>query len=168
MTDRAALVDPAKRIGTVTRVSASQVELTLPKALAASGRRGMARGAVGDFVFIDCDRDVILGRITEVAIPEKQRSSLEHQIEQDPFVEPQGRLQLLATVSKTTQKVSRGINSQPRVGDGIFLADGHALSLAIKDALKGETTRPGGPLLVNLGRLSGIDGLIIRCNGSDE
>lgn len=33
MTDRAALVDPAKRIGTVTRVSASQVELTLPKAL---------------------------------------------------------------------------------------------------------------------------------------
>ena len=158
MTDRAALVDPAKRIGTVTRVSASQVELTLPKALAASGRRGMSRGAVGDFVFIDCDRDVILGRITEVAIPEKQRSSLEHQIEQDPFVEPQGRLQLLATVSKTTQKVSRGINSQPRVGDGIFLADGHALSLAIKDALKGETTRPGGPLLVNLGRLSGIDG----------
>jgi uncharacterized protein len=70
MTDKAALVDPAKRIGTVTRVSASQVELTLPKALAAAGRRGMSRGAVGDFVFVDCDRDVVLGRITEGAIAE--------------------------------------------------------------------------------------------------
>lgn len=158
MTQQATLIDPEKRIGTVTRVSASHVEMTLPNALAASGRRGLSRGAVGDFVFVDCDRDVVLGRITEVGIPEKQRSSLEHQIEQDPLVEPQGRLQLLATVSKTTQKVSRGINTQPRVGDGVFLADGHALSMAIKDALKGDIKRDGGPLMVNLGRLSGIEG----------
>lgn len=158
MTGQAALIDPIKRIGTVTRVSASHVEMTLPEALAAAGRRGLAKGAVGDFVFVDCDRDVVLGRITEVGIPEKQQSSLEHQLEHDAVVEPQGRLQLLATVSKTSQKVSRGINTQPRVGDGVFLADGHALSMAIEDALKGDIKRNGGPLMVNLGRLSGVDG----------
>ena len=63
---RSALIDGEKRLGTVTRVSASGVELNLPQALAAVGRRGIARGTVGDFVFIDCDRAVILGRIVEV------------------------------------------------------------------------------------------------------
>lgn len=155
--EQAAIIDPAKRVGTVTRVTASSVELTLPDALAASGRRGLAKGAVGDFVFIDCDRETVLGRITEVGIPDKQRSILEHQIERDASVEPQGRVQLLATVSKTTRKVTRGISTLPRIGDGVFLAEGSALSNSIKDAVKGDTTRAGGPLMVDLGRLSGLD-----------
>lgn len=153
MTEVASLIDPSKRIGTVTRVTASAVELTLPNALAALGRRGLAKGSVGDFVFIDCDRSAILGRVTEVGIPDRQRNVLEHQIETDPAVEPQGRVQLLATVSKTTRKVSRGINTQPRVGDGVFLAEGGALSNSIRDALEGDTAK----LLVELGHLSGLN-----------
>jgi uncharacterized protein len=158
MIEPSSLIDPAKRIGTVTRVTASAVELTLPNALAALGRRGIAKGTVGDFVFVDCDRDTILGRISEVGIPEKQRSGLEHQIEQDALVEPNGRVQLLATVSKNSRKVSRGISVQPRVGDGVYLAYGSALSSAIKDALKGDDTRDGELLMVQLGRLSGLEG----------
>lgn len=157
MTEQASLIEPSKRIGTVTLVTASAVELTLPNALAASGRRGLAKGSVGDFVFVDCDRETVLGRITEVGIPDRQRNILEHQIERDPTVEPQGRVQLLATVSKTTRKVSRGINTQPRVGDGVFLAEGVALSNAIMDALKGDATRDGGLLMIELGRLSGLE-----------
>jgi hypothetical protein len=157
MRDLASLIDPSKRIGTVTRVTASAVELTLPNALAAQGRRGLAKGSVGDFVFIDCDRSAILGRVTEVGIPDRQRNSLEHQIETDPTVEPQGRIQLLATVSKTTRKVTRGINSQPRVGDGVYLAEGGALSSSIKDALEGAAKGGSGPLLIELGHLSGLN-----------
>ncbi|MEP2532696.1 ATP-binding protein [Shimia sp.] len=157
MTDPASLIDPSKRIGTVTRVTASAVELTLPNALAALGRRGLAKGSVGDFVFVDCDRAAILGRVTEVGIPDRQRNVIEHQIETDPTVEPQGRVQLLATVSKTTRKVTRGINTQPRVGDGVYLAEGGALSNSIKDALEGDVGRDGERLLVGLGHLSGLD-----------
>jgi hypothetical protein len=157
MRDLASLIDPSKRIGTVTRVTASAVELTLPNALAAQGRRGLAKGSVGDFVFIDCDRSAILGRVTEVGIPDRQRNSLEHPIETDPTVEPQGRIQLLATVSKTTRKVTRGINSQPRVGDGVYLAEGGALSSSIKDALEGAAKGGSGPLLIELGHLSGLN-----------
>ena len=157
MSDLASLIDSSKRIGTVTRVTASAVELTLPNALAALGRRGLAKGSVGDFVFVDCDRSAILGRVTEVGIPDRQRNSLEHQIETDPTVEPQGRIQLLATVSKTTRKVTRGINTQPRVGDGVYLAEGGALSNSIKDALEGDMKRDSAPLLVELGHLSGLD-----------
>lgn len=157
MSELASLIDPSKRIGTVTRVTASTVELTLPNALAALGRRGLAKGSVGDFVFVDCDRSAILGRVTEVGIPDRQRNVLEHQIEIDPTVEPQGRVQLLATVSKTTRKVTRGINTQPRVGDGVYLAEGGALSNSIKDALEGDVKRDSAPLLVELGQLSGLD-----------
>lgn len=157
MTEPASLIDPTKRIGMITRVTASAVELTLPNALAASGRRGLAKGAVGDFVFVDCDRESVLGRITEVSIPEKQRPGLEHQIEQEALVEPNGRVQLLATVSKTTRKVSRGISSQPRVGDCVYLADGSALSASIQDALRGEADGDSNPLMVNLGRLAGLE-----------
>ncbi|WP_260083225.1 helicase HerA domain-containing protein [Phaeobacter inhibens] len=157
MSEPASLIDPTKRVGTVTRVTASAVELTLPNALAALGRRGLAIGSVGNFVFVDCDRSAILGRVTEVGIPDRQRNILEHQIETDPTVEPQGRVQLLATVSKTTRKVTRGINTQPRVGDGVYLAEGGALSNSIKDALEGDVKRDGGRLLVELGYLSGLD-----------
>ena len=157
MSEPASLIDPSKRIGTVTRVTSGALELTLPNALAASGRRGLAKGTVGDFVFVDCDRETILGRITEVGIPEKQRSGLEHQIEQEAVVEPNGRAQLLATVSKTTRKVSRGISYQPRVGDGVYLADGSALSASIQDALQSGSGADSDPLLVNLGWLAGLD-----------
>ncbi len=161
MSDIASLIDSSKRIGTVTRVTASAVELTLPNALAALGRRGLAKGSVGDFVFVDCDRSAILGRVTEVGIPDRQRNALEHQIEADPTVEPQGRVQLLATVSKTTRKVTRGINTQPRVGDGVYLAEGGALSNSIKDALEGDLKGDNAPLLVELGHLSGLDDAVL-------
>lgn len=157
MTELASLIDPSKYIGTVTRVTASAIELTLPLALAALGRRGLARGSVGNFVFVDCDQAAILGRITEVGIPDRQRNVLEHQIETDPSVEPQGRVQLLATASKITRKVTRGINTQPRVGDGVYLAEGGALSNSIKDALEGDINCEGERLLVELGHLSGLD-----------
>lgn len=157
MTEPASLIDPSKRIGTVTRATASFVEITLPSALAASGRRGLAKGSVGEFVFIDCDRAAILGRITEVGVPERQRNALEHQTDSDPVVDPQGRIQLLATASKITQKVTRGISTQPRIGDGVFLAEGRALSSAIKDALTGDIDGDGDPLLIELGHLSGLD-----------
>jgi DNA helicase HerA-like ATPase len=152
-----ALIDTDKRVGTVTRVGASSIELTMPKALAASGQRGLARGATGDFVFIDCDQEAILGRITDVLVPERQRYGLERQMEADASADPQGRAQLLATVDKATHKVNRGINVKPRVGDGVYLADGGALAAAIREALQGAI-EPGKNerLLVNLGRLSGI------------
>lgn len=155
----ASLIDGEKRLGTVTKVSAASIELNLPKALAASGRRGLARGTVGDFVFIDCDQAVILGRIVEVHIPDRNRPALEQQIENEPKVEPVGRVQLLATIQKTTQTVVRGVLVSPRVGDGVFEANGPALSNSIQAALfVGVEVADGRvPVAVSLGRISGIE-----------
>lgn len=160
MTDPTTLIDSEKRLGTITKVSASGVDLNLPLALAAVGRRGLARGTVGDFVFIDCDKAVLLGRVVEVHIPERNRPGLERQIERDPNAEPVGRVQLLATVQKTTQTVVRGVLVKPRVGDGVYEADGAALSTSIQSALFGGVDTVLGQQLisVSLGNVSGIDG----------
>lgn len=157
--NRSALIDGEKRLGSVTKVTASGIELNLPHALAAAGRRGIARGTVGDFVFIDCDQAVILGRIVEVQIPDRNRPALERQIEREPSVEPVGRVQLLATIRKTTQTVVRGVLVSPRVGDGVFEANGPALSSSIQAALFGGVDVQDGaqPIAVSLGRISGID-----------
>lgn len=169
-TNRSALIDGEKRLGTVTKVSATGVELNLPQALAATGRRGIARGTVGDFVFIDCDSVVILGRVIEVQIPDRNRPALERQLEHEPSVEPVGKVQLLATVQKTlklvpggqavspTQAVARGVMVTPRVGDGVFEANGPALSQSIQAALLDGVEVQGGasPVAISLGRISGI------------
>lgn len=153
-----ALIDPNKRVGTVTRVGAASVELTVPLGLAISGQRGLAKGTTGDFLFIDCDAAIVFGRLTEVIVPERQRSALERQLDQEIVTDPQGRAQLLATIDKTTKEVSRGINTQPRIGDSAYLAEGQALASAIQCALSGETKEgKGAERLIELGRLSGLN-----------
>ncbi|WP_430253157.1 ATP-binding protein [Neorhizobium sp. DAR64872/K0K18] len=129
-------------------------EVTLPLALAASGRRGLARGTVGDFVFIDCDLETILGRIVEVGIFGSDRTGLDRQIENQPIVHPDGKIQLLATVDKTSLKVTRGIAVQPRIGDSVYLAEGRSLSKTIQDALVGDLK---DPILIELGQLAGLE-----------
>ena len=152
------LIDSEKRIGTVTKVTALTVDLNLPRGLAAAGRRGVSRGAVGDFVFIDCDRVVILGRIFEVQVPERARSILEHQFEREPEVEPIGRVYLLATIHKTDHRLVRGIEISPRIGDGVFEVTGSTLTNAIQNALFGSlnVTPKSRKIAISIGRISGI------------
>lgn len=121
-------VDPDKYIGTITQVNASQVRANLPFASAHPERRSLSRGAVGDFVFIDCERLKLLGRIVEVKIPDTERLSVEPQLGVEAKPNPIGRIQLLATVVDGDTKLARGINSYPRIGDGVFLASAEVLA----------------------------------------
>ena len=116
------LVDPDHYIGTVTFVGASSVQANLPQATARPERRGLARGAVGDFVFVDCEAFKLLGRIIEVRIPDSERLNVEPALGTPCDPHPIGRIQLLATVTQGARKLQRGLKSHPRVGDGIFLA----------------------------------------------
>ncbi|WP_438752892.1 ATP-binding protein [Pararhizobium sp. O133] len=139
-------VDPDKYIGTVTLVNASQVQANLPLASAQPERRALSRGAVGDFVFIDCERVKLLGRITEVRIPDAERLSVEPRLGAPVTPNPIGRIQLLSTVTDGDTKLARGINTYPKIGDGVFLASADILAQMIgKSATKaGEINVPVG------------------------
>lgn len=139
-------VDPDKYIGTVTLVNASQLQANLPLASAQPERRALSRGAVGDFVFIDCECVKLLGRITEVRIPDAERLSVEPRLGAPVTPNPIGRIQLLSTVTDGDTKLARGINTYPKIGDGVFLASADILAQMIgKSATKaGEINVPVG------------------------
>lgn len=61
------LIDPSRYAGTITLVTASVAHANLPYATARPERRALARGTVGDFVFVDCETAKLLGRIIEVS-----------------------------------------------------------------------------------------------------
>jgi hypothetical protein len=156
-------VDPDRYLGTVTQVSASIAHVNLPHAAATPERRRLALGAVGDFVFIDCEGIKLLGRIIEVKIPDSERLSVEPSLgakQDEPH--PIGRIQLLATLKTTAteQEIIRGVQSHPRVGDSVFLADSQLLSgLVSKSANKKDTT---SSLKVELGKLDVSGGVNVE------
>lgn len=122
------LVDPDYYIGTITYVGALLVQANLPQATARPERRRLSRGAVGEFVFIDCEQHKLLGRILEVRVPDVERLSLEPSLGTPPDPHPIGRIQLLATIDQAGQRLQRGLKTHPRVGDGIYLASGAPLA----------------------------------------
>ena len=141
-------VDPDQYVGTVTLVSASQIQANLPLASAHPERRALSKGAVGDFVFIDCERTKLLGRITEVKIPDGERLSVEPHLGEVTTPNPIGKIQLLATIIDDDAKLTRGVNHYPKIGDGVYLAGAQILAQLIgKSATKsGETNLPIGSI----------------------
>ncbi|WP_349367696.1 ATP-binding protein [Salinarimonas sp.] len=128
------LTDPGFYVGTVTGATAGSAVVNLPHAAARTERRGLSRGTVGDFVFVDCEDARILGRIVEVKVPDRERLALEPKIGSAPDSNPIGLIQLLATVRVSTRKLRRGVASFPKVGDAVFLADPSTVSQLFRSA----------------------------------
>jgi uncharacterized protein len=149
-------VDPGLYLGTVTEVTASQVQVNFPNATARPERRGLSRGAVGDFVFIDCERVKLLGRVIETRIPDGERLSVEPRLGETPDPNPIGRIQLLAAVEQGSDELRRGTPAFPRIGDSVHLADPRLLALLIRNAVthKGDVT-------LSVGRIDAADGVDI-------
>jgi DNA helicase HerA-like ATPase len=150
-------VDPDRYIGTVTQVTASQVYVNLPQGTARPERRGLSKGAVGDFVFIDCEKIKVLGRITETKIPDGERLTVEPTLgDAAPEPHPIGRVQLLAAVEQGANRLRRGLSIFPRIGDGVYLAEPKLLAQLIRNAVASE-----GELTLSVGRIDAADGVEI-------
>ena len=141
-------VDPDRYIGTVTVVTATSVQANMPQAAAHPEQRALAKGAVSDFVFVDCEAFRLLGRIIEVRIPDGERLSVEPKLGQMTEPNPIGRIQLLATVEQGSNKLRRGLTAYPKIGDAVYLADPDFLSQLIQNSVAraGEQTLTLGHL----------------------
>ncbi|UPJ97080.1 ATP-binding protein [Bradyrhizobium sp. 172] len=143
------LIDPSRYAGTITLVTASVAHANLPYATARPERRALARGTVGDFVFVDCESAKLLGRIIEVKLPDNERLSVEPQMGLAPEPHPIGRIQLLASVDQKKNRLIRGLRAHPRVGDAVYLAQPELFGELAANALSTE-----GQLSIDLGLLS--------------
>ncbi len=147
-------VDPDWYLGTVTQATATQVLVNLPQATARPERRSQAKGAVGDFVFIDCERLKILGRIMETRVPDSERLTLEPHLGAQLDPNPVGRVQLLAGIEQGSTKLQRGLSIFPRIGDGVYLANPSLLGKLLHNAV----AHPG-ELTLDVGRLDAGEGV---------
>jgi DNA helicase HerA-like ATPase len=147
-------IDPDRYLGTVTQVTAAQVMVNLPLATARPERRGLAMGAVGDFVFVDCERVKLLGRIVETKIPDGERLTVEPRLGKTVDPDPIGRIQLLAAVEQGSNHLVRGLPEFPRIGDGVFLAEPSMLATLIRNAVAKD-----GELVMSIGRIDAAAGV---------
>jgi len=129
--------DPSRYIGTVCQVDPNTVRVNLPHAACATSDHyagyAMLAGQVGEFVLIESEEHAIVGRITEVRLPERERLTVEPTAkDNDENANPLGLVQLLTSLELSSGKSIRGIPSHPRISQHVFSAH----PLLIKHAIE--------------------------------
>lgn len=132
--------DPARYIGTVCQVDPNTVRVNLPQAASpVSGHHagyGMPAGQVGEFVLIESEEHAIVGRITEVKLPERDRLTVEPTAHNDNDANPIGLIQLLTSLELASGKAIRGIPAHPRIAQHVFSAHPLLIKHAVEQVQK--------------------------------
>jgi len=110
-------------MGLVSAVSAYMVRVNLndagnPSGSHFSGNR-YGKGEVGEFVLIEGQLSILLGRLVDIRLPEADRKIITPKYEGQGLA-AYGDIQLLGTVSMHTLKVTAGVDSYPRLGDRVY------------------------------------------------
>ncbi len=121
------LLLPKLRMGVVSSVNANIARINLRDAGFPSGtyyeasRYGL--GEVGEFVLIEGQQFLILGRVIEIRLPEGDRRSITQDFPGSSGLDAIGSIQLLGTVSMTDElSVTAGVVAYPRLGDRVYAA----------------------------------------------
>lgn len=152
------------KIGVVTSVAAQLIKINLAHAGENSGRylgqNRYGKGEVGELVLIEGQQAVLLGRITEVNLPDRERTEISQDFAGTHAIDAIGFIRLLGSVHPHTLKVTAGVSSYPRLGDRVYSAPGSFISkipTLISSGINGESPR----VTLNLGHVSGDGGFAI-------
>ena len=151
---------PELYMGVVSAIGAVQARVNLSFAGAPSGShfeaRRYGRGEVGEFVLIEGQRNLVLGRIVEVRLPEAERRALEPENAAKIITDVVGTIQFLGTVRSDSLQVSPGVEAYPRLGDRVYAAP-HRFVSRIPELME-SATRSALPVSLEVGRVGGPDG----------
>jgi hypothetical protein len=154
-------------MGSVVEVGPDLVRANLP--LSASDepqlRHGerVGVGEVGEFVMIEAGDLGILGRITHVRLPERERLAVEPRMGETPAPHPIGTIEMLCTVPLSGRGPRRGIERHPRVGASIFSLHPEMIGWIAEHAGGDSADAPDRPALrVALAHLPGSPATAVR------
>lgn len=127
------LLRPELFLGVASAISARHVGVNLsaagnPSGSHYSGNR-YGRGEVGEFVLIEGQQNLLLGRISEVRLGEKDRREIRPSYDGNENLDAFGLIQLLGCVSMHDMRVTAGVDAYPRLGDRIYAAPQRFIAL---------------------------------------
>jgi len=151
------LLRPELFVGVTSSVTARTVGVNLSEAGRASashfagGRYG--RGEVGEFVLIEGQRSLLVGRIAEIQLREPERRSLTREFAGNDSLDALGHIQLLGCVAMDDLTVTAGVDVYPRLGDRIYAAPHRFIALLPRLMEGADDDRD--PVTLNLGAIDG-------------
>jgi hypothetical protein len=120
------LLRPELFIGVLASVSAQAVRFNLNDAGSPSGTHFLGgrygKGEVGEFVLIEGQINLLLGRVVEIHLPESERHSVDAFHSKVVDLDAVGTIQLLGSVAMDSLRVTAGVESYPRLGDRVYAA----------------------------------------------
>ena len=127
------LLRPELFIGVAASISARSIGVNLSEAGRPSGSHysgsRYGRGEVGEFVLVEGQQCILLGRISEVRLREQDRRSISPSFAGSADLDAIGQIQLLGSVSLDELRVTPGVETYPRLGDRIYAAPHRFISL---------------------------------------
>jgi uncharacterized protein len=149
------LLRPELFIGVLSSVSAQAVRFNVNEAGSPSGSHFLGgrygKGEVGEFVLIEGQINLLLGRVVEIHLPEPDRRSVNASHSRVPDLDAVGTIQLLGSVAMDSLRVTAGVESYPRLGDRIYAAP-HKF-VADLPCLMGPEDSPESKVLLTLGSI---------------
>jgi hypothetical protein len=153
------------KLGVVSSISAFTVKVNLSHAgdMSASYINGhrYGRGEVGEVILIECQQKIILGRILEVVLPDRERTDILPDFGGSKSIDAIGYIKLLGSVSIDSLQVEAGVGSYPRLGDRVFSAPSEFLAAIPQLMDIGNDSVRESDLIV-LGEITGDIGCKIR------
>jgi hypothetical protein len=153
------------KLGVVSSISANTVKVNLSHAgdLSAAYINGhrYGRGEVGEIVLVEGQQKVILGRLTEVTLPDRERTEISQDFSGSANVDAIGFIKLLGSICIESLKVEAGVAGYPRLGDRVFSASSEFIA-AIPQLMNLDTHNVQDSLLIELGEITGEIGCKIR------
>lgn len=142
-------------LGVVSSITARTVGVNLSEAGSpsgshfAGGRYGC--GEVGEFVLIEGQQSVLLGRIAEIRLREPERRSIRRDFAGSSDLDALGQIQLLGCVALDDLRVTAGVDAHPRLGDRIYAAPHRFIGLLPR--LMEEAPDDKEPVVLDLGAI---------------
>lgn len=147
---REGLLRPELFVGVVIAIAASHVEVRIYRSSGSHfGGNRYGLGEVGEYVLIEGQESLLLGRISSVRSDEPARGQRTHDDLSPSSAPATGTVWLTGTVAMDTGRVSAGVDPYPRLGDRVFSAP-HEFIAQIPQLL-GSAGRQASGVAINIG-----------------